>query len=210
MMDYKKEVAKILFDTKAVFINTKEPFIWASGIKSPIYCDNRVLISYVAQREQVAQFLANLIEDKFKDIELLAATATGAIAHGAFVSSKLKKPMVYILSKNKTHGRGKKIEGFFEAGQKTVVLEDLISTGNSSIAAINSAREQGLEVLGCVSIFSYGFDESFENFKKIDTKYYSLLTLDDLLNYAKNSHIITSDDVEVVKKFIANPHGFME
>lgn len=173
-MQRANEVVKILKDCEAIFINTKEFFTYSSGIKSPIYCDNRVLISYPKERKIIANHLADMIKENYKDIEVVAATATGAIAHGAWVADILGLPMVYILSKSKTHGRGKMIEGSFKKGQKCVVVEDLISSGGSSIAAVNAAREHGLDVLGVASIFSYELNQAKQNFANINCPYHSL------------------------------------
>ncbi|MCI6988769.1 MAG: orotate phosphoribosyltransferase [Campylobacter sp.] len=204
----KENLAKALFDTKAVFLSPNKPFTWASGIKSPVYCDNRVLISYPKERKIVASELANLIKERFPQVELIGATATGAIAHGAFVSEILGLPMVYILSKSKDHGRGKMIEGAFKNSQKVVILEDLISTGGSAIASIQTAKNHGLEVLGCVSIFNYGFDEAVKAFDEVGVKFYSLLSFLELIDYAKKQDLLNENETKMLEEWRANPASY--
>lgn len=194
-MSVANEVVKILKDCEAIFINTKEFFTYSSGIKSPIYCDNRVLISYPKERKIIAKHLANMIKQNYPDVELIAATATGAIAHGAWVADELNLPMVYILSKSKTHGRGKMIEGSFKNGQKCVVIEDLISSGGSSINAVKAAREHGLDVLGVASIFSYELDGAKKNFDSIDCKYHSLS------GFSAFSHLLNKDEMDILNEW---------
>ena len=186
------EVVKILKDCEAIFINTKEFFTYSSGIKSPIYCDNRVLISYPKERKIIANHLANLIKEKAGDVDLIAATATGAIAHGAWVADILNKPLVYILSKNKTHGRGKLIEGSFKEGSSCVVLEDLISSGGSSIAAVNAARSHNLDVKGVFSIFSYGLPQASKNYASINCPAYSLS------NFSAFADYLSEDELKIL------------
>lgn len=186
------EVVKILKDCEAIFINTKEFFTYSSGIKSPIYCDNRVLISYPKERKIIANHLANLIKEKAGDVDLIAATATGAIAHGAWVADILNKPLVYILSKNKTHGRGKLIEGNFKEGSSCVVLEDLISSGGSSIAAVNAARSHNLDVKGVFSIFSYGLPQASKNYASINCPAYSLS------NFSAFADYLSEDELKIL------------
>lgn len=186
------EVVKILKDCEAIFINTKEFFTYSSGIKSPIYCDNRVLISYPKERKIIANHLANLIKEKVGDVDLIAATATGAIAHGAWVADILNKPLVYILSKNKTHGRGKLIEGNFKEGSSCVVLEDLISSGGSSIAAVNAARSHNLDVKGVFSIFSYGLPQASKNYASINCPAYSLS------NFSAFADYLSEDELKIL------------
>lgn len=188
------EVVKILKDCEAIFINTKEFFTYSSGIKSPIYCDNRVLISYPKERKIIANHLANLIKEKVGDVDLIAATATGAIAHGAWVADILNKPLVYILSKNKTHGRGKLIEGNFKEGSSCVVLEDLISSGGSSIAAVNAARSHNLDVKGVFSIFSYGLPQASKNYASINCPAYSLSNFNAFADYLSEEELKILND----------------
>lgn len=186
------EVVKILKDCEAIFINTKEFFTYSSGIKSPIYCDNRVLISYPKERKIIANHLANLIKEKAGDVDYIAATATGAIAHGAWVADILNKPLIYILSKNKTHGRAKMIEGSFKHGSTCVVLEDLISSGGSSIAAVSAARSHGLDVKGVFSIFSYELNQAKQNYESINCPAYSLS------GFSAFSGFLSDEDVKIL------------
>ena len=163
-MTIAKEVAKSLLDIKAVSLSPQDPFTWASGIRSPIYCDNRVTMSYPAVRKQIAQGLADLIKEKYPDAEVIAGTATAGIPHAAWIADILDLPMVYIRSKAKDHGTGRKIEGKISEGQKMVVVEDLISTGGSVIEASKAAELEGANVLGCVAIFTYELAKGTKNF----------------------------------------------
>ena len=162
----KKEIAKHLIDIKAVCLSPNEPFTWASGIKSPIYCDNRLTLSYPAVRKEIAKGLQHLIRTYFGNAELIAGTATAGIPHAAWVSEALELPMCYVRSKAKEHGRGNQIEGRAEKGQKVVVVEDLISTGGSVMTAVNALKEAGCEVIGVVSIFTYEMERATELFKQ--------------------------------------------
>ncbi|MBZ7988122.1 orotate phosphoribosyltransferase [Campylobacter canadensis] len=195
MSDVRNEVVKVLKDCGAIFINTKEFFTYSSGIKSPIYCDNRVLISYPTQRTFIANELAKLIMQKAPDCEIIAATATGAIAHGAWVAQILNKPLVYILSKNKTHGRAKMIEGVFELGQKCVIIEDLISSGQSSINALLAARAHGLNVDKIFSIFSYELNQAKENFAKNNCECFSLS------GFSAFSSMLNEDELKILNEW---------
>ena len=154
-MTIAKEVAKSLLDIKAVSLSPQDPFTWASGLRSPIYCDNRVTMSFPAVRKQIAQGLADLIKEKYPDAEVIAGTATAGIPHAAWIADILDLPMVYIRSKAKDHGTGRKIEGKITEGQKMVVVEDLISTGGSVNEEKKAAELEGANVLGCVAIFTY-------------------------------------------------------
>lgn len=194
-MNTPNEVVKILKDCEAIFINTKEFFTYSSGIKSPIYCDNRVLISHPKERKIIANYLADMIKQNYPSVELIAATATGAIAHGAWVADALGLPMVYILSKSKTHGRGKMIEGSFKSGQKCVVVEDLISSGGSSINAVKAAREHGLDVLGVASIFNYELNAAKQNFDSINCKYHSLS------GFSAFSSLLSKEDMDILNNW---------
>ena len=176
-MTIAKEVAKSLLDIKAVSLSPQDPFTWASGIRSPIYCDNRVTMSYPAVRKQIAQGLADLIKEKYPDAEVIAGTATAGIPHAAWIADILGLPMVYIRSKAKDHGTGRKIEGKISEGQKMVVVEDLISTGGSVIEASKAAELEGANVLGSVSIFTYELAKGIKNFADAG------LAIDTLSNY---------------------------
>ncbi|MFA1641436.1 orotate phosphoribosyltransferase [Chryseomicrobium imtechense] len=177
----KTKAAQALLEARAVQLSTEPLFTWASGIQSPIYCDNRLLMGYPKLREQVASELSTLIETHFPKCEVVAGTATAGIPHAAWVSTNLQLPMVYVRSKAKEHGRGNQIEGKLLSGQKVVVVEDLISTGGSSITAVDALRKEGADVLGVVSIFSYDLPKATEAFEQVGVPAYSLTTLNDLL-----------------------------
>ena len=198
-------VEKNLLKIKAVFLSPKKPFTWASGIISPIYCDNRLILSYPEIRNEIERALADLIKEKFSDCEILMGTATAGIPHAAYVSEYLGLPMGYVRSGNKDHGRQNKIEGHYEKGNKVVVVEDLISTGKSSIEVVNSLKEAGVEVIGCVSIFSYGFDESKAAFDAVNVPYYSLANFNDLVKEAVKEGYIEEADLADVLKWRESP-----
>ena len=198
-------VEKNLLKIKAVFLSPKQPFTWASGIISPIYCDNRLVLSYPEVRSEIEHALADLIKEKFSDCEILMGTATAGIPHAAYVSEYLNLPMGYVRSGNKDHGRQNKIEGHYEKGNKVVVVEDLISTGKSSIEVVNSLKEAGLDVIGCVSIFSYGFDESQAAFDNVNVPYYSLANFNDLVKEAVAEGYIEENDLADVLKWRESP-----
>ena len=177
-MDTQKLIAKDLLKIKAVFFRPDEPFTWASGIKSPVYCDNRLTLTDVEVRCDVENSLANLIKEKYPDVEVLMGTSTAGIAHAAITGHLLSLPMGYVRSGNKDHGRQNQIEGKLEKGQKVVVVEDLISTGGSVIEVVNVLREAGAEVLGIVSIFTYGMQKGIDRLAQAEVKNYSLTNFD--------------------------------
>ena len=179
------ETSKKLLQINAIKLNPKNPFIWASGINSPIYCDNRLILSEIETRKYICNELCVLINKKFKRTEVIAGVATGAIGIGMMVAQQLNKPFIYIRSSKKQHGRKNSIEGGFIKGQKVIVIEDLISTGMSSIKACNSVIENQLELLGLVSIFTYGFNEAVNNFKNEKIINYSLSSYDYLIKEAR-------------------------
>src|SRR5689334_22618244 len=165
-MTNEKAVAEKLIQVNAVKLNLQQPFIWASGWKSPIYCDNRRILSFPFIRDFIKSELCKVIFEKFPDADLLAGVATAGIAWGAMAADQLKLPFVYVRPKPKEHGLGNQIEGYFEKGQKTVIIEDLVSTGKSSLQVVDVLRDQGLEIAGMVSIFTYGFPVAAEAFQK--------------------------------------------
>lgn len=191
-----KEIAKILLDLKAVSLSPKSPYTWASGIKSPIYCDNRLTLSFPKERNIIEEELKNLIEDKFPDVQYLMGTATAGIPHAAIIADKMQLPMGFVRSSNKDHGKGNKIEGKIIDGAKVVVIEDLFSTGGSSIKAANALMEAGFEVLGVCGIFSYNLDECVKNFEENNLKFYSLTNYDELLDIALKIDYIEHSDLE--------------
>lgn len=194
MKSQQHEIAHALLSIGAVELRPNNPFTWASGIKSPIYCDNRLTMSSPVVRKQIAAALARSIEDAFPETEVVAGTATAGIPHAAWVSDVLNLPMVYVRSKAKEHGRGNQIEGKLSKGQKVVVIEDLISTGGSSIEAVKALREQGCEVLGVVCIFTYHLKRADDMFEEQGIPYVSLTNFDALIEVATLEKKISDQD----------------
>ncbi|MFX3674163.1 MAG: orotate phosphoribosyltransferase [Paenisporosarcina sp.] len=188
------EIAQALLSIGAVELRPNDPFTWASGIKSPMYCDNRLTMSSPVVRKQIAEALAKNIQDLFPQTEVVAGTATAGIPHAAWVSDVLNLPMVYVRSKAKEHGRGNQIEGNLVEGQKVVVIEDLISTGGSSIEAVKAIQQQGCEVLGVVCIFTYHLNRADEMFKQAGIPYISLTCFEALLEVASKEQKISDED----------------
>ena len=199
-------VEKQLLKIKAVFLRPNEPFTWASGIKSPIYCDNRLILSYPMVRQMVELEIAKKIKKEFPNVEILMGTATAGIAHAALAANNLDLPMGYVRSSAKSHGRENKIEGYYKEGQKVVVVEDLISTGGSSIECVNALRDAKLDVLGVVSIFTYNLEEGFKNFENANCKYVSIANYDDLIKIAVEEKYIKESDLEKLKAWKVDPH----
>lgn len=201
----KKLIAKDLLKIKAVFFRPDEPFIWASGIKSPVYCDNRLTLSYPVVRNDVENSFAQMIKEKYPECEVLMGTSTAGIAHAAITAHILGMPMGYVRSGAKDHGRKNQIEGAIEKGQKCVVVEDLISTGGSCIEVVNILREAGADVLGVVSIFTYGMKKGIERFKDAGVEYYSLTDFDTIVEVAAQQGYIKETDIEKLIAFRNNP-----
>lgn len=201
----KHEIAEQLLDIKAVFLQPNAPFTWSSGLKSPIYCDNRLTLSYPKVRKNIAAGLAELIKKNFPETEVVAGTATAGIPHAAWVSDILDLPMAYVRSKAKAHGKGNQIEGKVEKGQKVVVVEDLISTGGSVITAVNSLREAGCEVLGVVAIFTYELPKGKELLGEAEIKAYSLTDYTSLLDVAQKKGYIEEGDLASLNAWKENP-----
>lgn len=201
----KRDIAKTLLSIQAVFLRPEEPFTWASGIKSPIYCDNRLILSYPDARRQVEQGLAQLIRENYPDCQILAGTATAGIAHAALVADILNLPMAYVRGSAKDHGRQNQIEGKIDPGQKVVVVEDLISTGGSVIDVVNTLRENGAIVLGIVSIFTYGMEKGLERLAKVDVKNVSLTDYHTLCEVAAEEGYIKAEDLARLAVFQKNP-----
>ena len=201
----KKTIAEDLLKIKAVFLRPNEPFTWASGIKSPIYCDNRLTLSDTQVRDDVENGLATLIREHYPQAEVLMGTSTAGIAHAAITATILNLPMGYVRSGAKDHGRGNQIEGKLLPGQKVVVVEDLISTGGSCIEVVNVLREAGAEVLGIVSIFTYGMKKGIERLAAAEVKNISLCDLDTLVEVAADKAYIAPEDKERLIKFRNNP-----
>ncbi len=200
-----KKIAKGLLSIGAVFLRPENPFTWASGIKSPIYCDNRLTLSAPAVREDVEAGLAEIVRTKFPEAEVLMGTSTAGIAHAAITATILNMPMGYVRSGSKDHGRGNQIEGKLEAGQKVVVIEDLISTGGSCIEVVEALRAAGAEVLGVASIFTYGMQKGIDRMAAANVVNYSLSNLDTLAQVAAQEGYIRAEDQERLIKFRNNP-----
>ena len=201
----KQLIAEDLLKIKAVFLRPNEPFTWASGIKSPIYCDNRLTLSDTQVRNDVENGLAQLIKEHYPQAEVLMGTSTAGIAHAAITATILDLPMGYVRSGAKDHGRGNQIEGKLLPGQKVVVVEDLISTGGSCIEVVNVLREAGADVLGIVSIFTYGMKKGLEHLAAAEVKNVSLCDLDTLVEVAADKAYIAPEDKERLIKFRNNP-----
>jgi orotate phosphoribosyltransferase len=207
-MTIAKEVAKSLLDIKAVSLSPQNPYTWASGIRSPIYCDNRVTMSFPAVRKQIAQGLADLIKEKYPDAEVIAGTATAGIPHAAWIADILDLPMVYIRSKAKDHGTGRKIEGKISEGQKMVVVEDLISTGGSVIEASKAAELEGANVLGSVAIFTYELAKGTKNFADAGLAIDTLSNYSTLLEVAHETSYITEAEMDLLKDWSKDPENW--
>ena len=200
-----KQVAKLLMDIKAVFLRPNEPFTWASGIKSPIYCDNRLTLSYPKVRDVIEQGLADIVKAKYPQVEVIAGTSTAGIAHGALVANILDMPMAYVRASAKDHGRNNQIEGRIEKGAKVVVIEDLISTGGSAIDVVNVLREHGAEVLGIVSIFTYGLQKGIDRMAAANVENTSLSNYNALVAVAAETGYIAESDIKKLEAFQKNP-----
>lgn len=198
-------IAKDLLKIKAVFFRPEEPFTWASGIKSPVYCDNRLTLSDISVRSDVENGLAQLIKENYPEAEVLMGTSTAGIAHAAITAHLLGLPMGYVRSGAKDHGRQNQIEGKLEKGQKVVVVEDLISTGGSVIEVVNILREAGAEVLGIVSIFTYGMQKGLDRLAAADVKNISLTNFDIIAEVAAQEGYIKPEDIQKLIAFRNNP-----
>ncbi|MDF2437046.1 MAG: orotate phosphoribosyltransferase [Bacteroidota bacterium] len=199
------KVAEFLLQVKAIKLQPNKPFTWASGWKSPIYCDNRVTLSYPKVRTYIRQQFVNAINEKYAKPDVIAGVATGGIAQGALVAQELGLPFVYIRSEAKKHGLSNLIEGVVEKGQSVVVIEDLISTGGSSLKAVEALREAGCEVKGMAAIFTYGFKNAEDNFKTAKCKLLTLSNYDTLVKQALQSKYITEKDLKSLQEWRLNP-----
>ena len=200
-----KAVAKSLLDIKAVMLRPENPFTWASGWKSPIYCDNRKVLSYPEIRENICRWMAEIIRKNYPEVEVIAGVATGAIAHGYLVAHILGKPFCYVRPKPKDHGTGSQIEGLLEEGAKVVIVEDLISTGMSSLAAKNALVNAGADVLGMVAIFSYNFNQARKAFEDSNVELTTLSNYDTLIEVATEIGYVKESDKEVLKEWRISP-----
>ncbi|WP_457610768.1 orotate phosphoribosyltransferase [Lutibacter sp.] len=203
--DTAKKTAEILLQIKAIKLQPKEPFTWASGWKSPIYCDNRTTLSYPKIRTYLRENLAKIIEDEYGRPDVIAGVATGAIAIGVLVAQQLNIPFIYVRPEPKKHGRKNKIEGYLEKNKNVVVVEDLISTGKSSLNAVAALKEEGANVKGMVAIFSYGFDVAINNFKAADVKLHTLSDYNHLLEQSIDSSYISKNDLDTLQQWRENP-----
>lgn len=200
-----KVIAEKLLQVNAVRLNVKQPFTWASGWKSPIYCDNRRVLSFPFVRDFIKSELCNIVFEKFPEADLLAGVATAGIAWGAMTADQLKLPYIYVRPKPKEHGLGNQIEGYYEKGQKVVVIEDLVSTGKSSLQVVDVLRDSGLEVSGMVSIFTYGFPVAKAAFESAKLPYYSLTDYPSLIDLAVNRGTVAANEQEILLKWRDNP-----
>ena len=205
MENLSKKIAKGLLEIEAVFLKPDDPFTWASGIKSPIYCDNRLTLTAPKVRDEVENGLAKIIKENYPEVEVLMGTSTAGIAHAAITADIMDLPMGYVRGSNKDHGRKNQIEGKLEKGQKVVVVEDLISTGGSVIDVVNALRENGAEVLGIASIFTYNMQKSKEKLEEANVKNVSLSNFDVLVDVAAEEGYIKKEDVQKLIKFRNNP-----
>lgn len=199
------KIAQYLLEINAIQLRPNEPFTWASGWKSPIYCDNRLSLSYPEIRSYIKKKLAKKIQSAYPDVEAIVGVATAGIAPGALAADVLDLPFAYIRPEPKKHGRQNMIEGYLTKGMKTVVVEDLISTGKSSLKAVEALRESNVQVLGLASIFTYGFEEADANFKNAKCKYFSLCDYDALIKTARKEGYIENAHVESLKKWREAP-----
>jgi len=200
-----KKTAELLLSIKAIKLNPDEPFTWASGWSSPIYCDNRVTLSYIQIRNFIRENLAKIVSDKYGKPDVIAGVATGAIAIGVLVAQELGVPFIYVRPEPKKHGRKNQIEGFLDSGQGVVVVEDLISTGKSSLNAVKALKDAGAQVKGMVAIFNYGFDTAKKNFKNANLELTTLSNYSNLLEQALETNFISEKQLETLKTWKKNP-----
>ena len=205
---YSSQTAELLLKLKAIKLSPNDPFTWASGLKSPIYCDNRVLLSDPNSRDIIANYFAEIIKQKYKSVEVIAGVATGAIGIGILVAQKLNLPFIYVRPEAKKHGRKNQIEGKILENQKIVVIEDLISTGKSSLNAVRALKESNLEVLGMVAVFTYGFKVSKENFHENKVELFTLSNYNELVKKAIEINYISHKESETLKKWNNNPENW--
>lgn len=210
MTAIEKTIAQDLLEIKAVFLNPNEPFTWASGIKSPIYCDNRITLSYPEVRKAIAAGLAAKILAEFPDVEVIAGTATAGIPHAAWIAEILDLPMVYIRSKAKDHGKGNQIEGRIHPGQKMVLVEDLISTGGSVLAASEAAKKEGANVLGVAAIFTYELPKAEKNFNAAHLPLLTLTNYSTLIDVALATNYVGAKDIDLLKKWQQDPENWQK
>lgn len=209
MKEQSNQIAKDLLDIEAIFLRPNEPFTWASGIKSPIYCDNRITMSYPHVRRAIAKGLAAVIKTTYPEAEVIAGTATAGIPHAAWVAELLDLPMVYIRSKAKEHGKGNQIEGRIQPNQKMVVIEDLLSTGGSVLEACEAAKREGADVLGVAAIFTYELPQVQENFDQAGLSYVTLTNYTALIELALETGAIQESDVALLQEWRKDPAAWL-
>ena len=198
-------MAKSLLDIKAVMLRPEKPFVWASGWNSPIYCDNRRILSFPEIRENACRMMADIITSRYPDVEVIAGVATGAIAHGALIAHLLGKPFIYVRPKPKDHGTGSQIEGILNPGSKVVVVEDLISTGMSSLGAADALVKAGAQIMGMVAIFSYNFNQSRRAFENANIELTTLTNYDTLIDVASETGYIKESEIALLKEWRYSP-----
>lgn len=204
------KIADFLLQIKAVKLQPASPFTWSSGWKSPIYCDNRKTLSYPLIRTSIRRTFSEQIVDAYGKPDVIAGVATGAIAIGALVAEEMGLPFIYVRSASKGHGLGNQIEGDYQSGQRVVVIEDLISTGGSSLKAVEALREGGLNVLGLTAIFTYGFEEAENNFKAANCPYFTLSNYDSMIDQALEQKYITETDISSLKEWRDDPKNWKQ
>lgn len=209
MKEQSNQIAKDLLDIEAIFLRPNEPFTWASGIKSPIYCDNRITMSYPHVRRAIEKGLAAVIKTTYPEAEVIAGTATAGIPHAAWVAELLDLPMVYIRSKAKEHGKGNQIEGRIQPNQKMVVIEDLLSTGGSVLEACEAAKREGADVLGVAAIFTYELPQVQENFDQAGLSYVTLTNYTALIESALETGAIQESDVALLQEWRKDPAAWL-
>ena len=207
--EIEQKVAEFLLQIKAIKLQPNNPFTWASGWKSPIYCDNRITLSHPSIRTYIRQKLTSLVQEEFGSVSIVAGVATAGIPQGVLVAQELGLPFIYVRSKAKEHGTGSLIEGEFSPGQRVVVVEDLISTGKSSLQAVNALRDAGCEVAGLVAIFNYGFDAAEENFKQAKCRFVTLSNYNALIEYAAKHNYVSAADLKLLVKWREDPEGWI-
>lgn len=205
MDSIERSMAKSLLDIKAVMLRPEKPFVWASGWNSPIYCDNRRILSFPEIRENACRMMADIIKSRYPDVEVIAGVATGAIAHGALIAHLLGKPFIYVRPKPKDHGTGSQIEGILNPGSKVVVVEDLISTGMSSLGATDALVKAGAQIMGMVAIFSYNFNQSRRAFENANIELTTLTNYDTLIDVASETGYIKESEIALLKEWRYSP-----
>lgn len=207
MSNFNEKIAEHLLNINAVVLKPNDPFTWSSGLKSPIYCDNRITLSYPEVRRDIAKGFVDMIQKLYPEVDVIAGAATGGIAHAAWVSELMDLPMVYVRGKAKGHGKQSQIEGVVKPGQKVVVVEDLISTGGSSLKVVEALKEHGCDVLGVAAIFTYGLESGYNNFKDAGVTYETLTDYQTLLNVAVKSGRISDEELHVLNLWRINPES---